>query len=72
MKVFVVDNQNGGFADFVDTEVGITLEKFLEARGINPASFLVRVNRQTVAMSCVLEEGSRISITPTKIQGATN
>jgi len=71
MKIFMVDNQNGGFADFVDTQDSITVEKFLEDRGINPASFLVRINRQTVAMSYTLQEGDRISVTPTKIAGAS-
>jgi len=32
--------------------------------------FLIRVNRQPVARDRVLQEGGRVTITPTKIEGA--
>jgi hypothetical protein len=33
--------------------------------------YLIRVNRQPCASDQVLQEGDRVSITPTKIEGAT-
>ena len=36
----------------------------------DPKTYLIRVNRQPVASDQVLQEGDRVSITPTKIEGA--
>jgi hypothetical protein len=36
-----------------------------------PQDYLIRVNRQPVAADQVLQEGDRVSLTPTKIEGAT-
>ena len=35
-----------------------------------PQDYLIRVNRQPVAADQVLQEGDRVSVTPTKIEGA--
>jgi sulfur carrier protein ThiS len=72
MKIMYVENQGGGFADYIEIETGMTVGQLLENKGINPASFMVRVDRQQVAMDYVLQEGQRASVTPTKFQGASN
>jgi hypothetical protein len=36
----------------------------------DPSAYLIRVNRQPVPADQVLQEGDRISLTPTKIEGA--
>jgi hypothetical protein len=38
--------------------------------GAHPGDYLVRLNRQPAAADELLTEGSRVSITPTKIEGA--
>jgi molybdopterin converting factor small subunit len=38
--------------------------------GRTAADYMIRVNRQPVARDYVLQEGDRVSITPTKIEGA--
>jgi len=38
--------------------------------GKQPADYLIRVNRLPVSGDQVLREGDRISMTPTKIEGA--
>jgi len=35
-----------------------------------PQDYLIRVNRQPVAAGQILQEGDRVSFTPTKIEGA--
>jgi sulfur carrier protein ThiS len=39
-------------------------------QGSKPDDFLIRVNRQPVPREYVLKEGDRVTITPTKIDGA--
>lgn len=72
MQVLFINNDGGGFADHVPVEPGTTVEKFFAQKISNggPADYLIRVNRQPVAANYVLQDGDRISITPTKIEGA--
>jgi molybdopterin converting factor small subunit len=72
MKLLYVNNDGGGFADYVDVTPGTTVETFFSERMPNRKSddFLIRVNRQPVARDYVLQEGDRVTITPTKIEGA--
>ena len=72
MKILVINNDGGGFADYID----------IPARHDGPGTlrppdgpgkadnYLIRVNRQPAARDQVLVEGDRVSITPTKIEGA--
>jgi hypothetical protein len=39
-------------------------------QGAKPENYLIRVNRQPAARDQVLVEGDRVSMTPTKIEGA--
>jgi len=72
LKVLYVNNDGGGFADYVDVVEGMTVEQFFAERNPNgkPQDYLIRVNRLPVAANQVLQDGDRISVTPTKIEGA--
>ncbi len=72
MKVLLINNDGGGFADYIDVTEGITISQlFAERIGHGkPADYLIRVNRQPVASDCALQPGDRVSVTPTKIEGA--
>ena len=49
--------------------VGALFEQQLPGR--SPEDYLIRVNRQPVARDHALQEGDRVTMTPTKIQGAS-
>ena len=72
MKILFINNDGGGFADYVDVSEGTTVEQFFGHRmpGRVAEDYLIRVNRQPVARDHVLREGDRITITPLKIEGA--
>ena len=72
MKVLYINNNGGGFADYLDLPEATTVQKFFEQQlpGGSPHDYLIRVNRQPAAAGQVLQEGDRISFTPVKIEGA--
>jgi len=72
MKCMYINNNGSGFADFVDIAEGTTVAQFFvdQVPHGRAQDYLIRVNRQPVPSSQVLQEGDRISITPTKIEGA--
>lgn len=76
MKVLYINNDGGGFADYLVIEDGTTIRDFVADRMNSyiergsPHDYLIRVNRQSVGSDYVLQEGDRVTITPTKIQGA--
>ena len=72
MKVLLVNNDGGGFADYVDVPDGTTVTQLFQQQigSANPSHYLIRVNRQPCPANQVLQDGDRISITPTKIEGA--
>lgn len=72
MQILFINNDGGGFADRIDVHDGITVEQLFSRRmgDRSPADYLIRVNRQPVSPDQVLGEGDRVSITPTKIEGA--
>ena len=72
MRVLYINNAGGGFADYVNVSEGTTVEKFFKNKMPNEqaSDYLIRVNRQPVPKDYVLKEGDRITITPTKIDGA--
>ena len=73
MKVLYINNDGGGFADHIEIEAGPTVEKLFRERlpERSASDYLIRVNRQPVVRDQVLQDGDRISITPTKIEGAS-
>ena len=72
MKVMFLNNDGGGFADHIDVPEGITVAKFFadQMPGRKPEDYLIRVNRQPTSRDQVLQPGDRVSITPTKVEGA--
>jgi len=71
MQILLINNDGGGFADYIDIQEGTSITELFQQRiKGTPADFLIRVNRQPVASNYVLQEGDRVSITATKIQGA--
>ena len=72
MKALFINNDGGGFADYVDVAEGTTVAQFFAQQLPDRCAedYLIRVNRQPVARDHVLQEGDRVSITPTKIEGA--
>ncbi len=72
MKILFVNCDGGGFADFIEVADGTTVEKlFAERVPYGKAQdYLIRVNRQPVPAGQVLQEGDRVTFTPTKIEGA--
>lgn len=74
MKIFFINHMGGGFADYVEVKKGTTVEEFFKQRipHGDPANHLIRVDRQRVGAQEMLREGQRVSITPTKIEGASH
>ncbi len=72
MKVLLINNDGAGFADYVEIDEGTTVQELFEGHISNPdpSSYLIRVNRQPVPRDQILVDGDRISITPSKIEGA--
>jgi sulfur carrier protein ThiS len=72
MKVFFINNDGGGFADTIDVAEGTTMGSLFKERVPHgkAVDYLIRVNRQPVAADHVLQSGDRVSVTPTKIEGA--
>jgi hypothetical protein len=72
MRILYINNDGGGFADYVDVSPIMTVEQFFNEKmpGREPEDYLIRVNRQPVARNTVLQEGDRVTVTPTKIEGA--
>ena len=72
MRILFINNDGSGFADYVEIEANTSVDKFFAQRmsGRDSADYLIRVNRQPVARDYVLQDGDRVSITPTQIQGA--
>jgi len=72
MRILWINNDGGGFADYVDVAEGTSVEKFFSEKLPNRDSqdYLIRVNRQPVPRDCVLQDGDRVTMTPVKIEGA--
>ena len=72
MRVLFINNDGGGFADHIEVEPNTTVAKLFAQRlpEAKAANYLIRVNRQPAAADQLLQEGDRVSFTPTKIEGA--
>ncbi len=72
MRVLFINNDGGGFADHIEVPEGTTVATLFAERmpGRKPADYLIRVNRQPVSADQALSDGDRISMTPSKIEGA--
>ena len=72
MRILYINNNGAGFADFINVEEGITISEFFDQKmkDQDVHDYLIRVNRQPVPKDYVLQENDRVTITPTKIDGA--
>ena len=72
MRIMYINNNGGGFADFINVEENMNIEKLFKQKMPHEESYdyLIRVNRQPVPKEYVLKENDRVTITPTKIEGA--
>ena len=72
MQILVINNDGAGFADYVEVSEGTTVQQLFsrQVASPKPENYLIRANRLPVASDQVLQEGDRISFTPTKIEGA--
>ena len=73
LRILLVNNDGSGFADYTEVRPGTTAGELFRAqmRDHNADDFLIRVNRERVASGYELQQGDRVTITPTKIEGAT-
>lgn len=71
MQITLINNNGGGFARTLDIEDGTTVVDFFNAEfpGESPHSWKIRVNREPVTASTVLQDGDRLVVTPTKMEG---
>ena len=71
-RLLFINNDGGGFADYVEVPEGTTVDKFFSRQlpGRDAADYLIRVNRQPVPKDYVLQDNDRVTMTPTKIEGA--
>ena len=72
MRLLYINNSGGGFADYLDVTDGMTVSQFFKGKMPHerPEDFLIRVNRQPVPRDYVLQANDRVTVTPTKIEGA--
>lgn len=72
MRILFINNDGGGFADHIEIANGTTVQDLFDqqVKSSKSHNYLIRVNRQPVPPNQVLQEGDRVSFTPTKIEGA--
>lgn len=72
MRILYINNDGAGFADYLEIAENTTVEQFFKIKmsGANAGDYMIRVNRQPVPKDCILQENDRVTITPTKIEGA--
>ncbi|MFO0938658.1 MAG: hypothetical protein U0798_19320 [Gemmataceae bacterium] len=72
MTIFFINNDGGGFANRIDIPDGMTVATLFADKmpNRNAGDFLIRVNRQPAVADQILNPEDRVSITPTKIEGA--
>lgn len=71
-KILFINNEGGGFAGDIDIREGQTVENLFKDKFPDraPSDFLIRVNREAVSGSYVLQDLDRVTMTPIKIDGA--
>jgi hypothetical protein len=71
-RVFLINNDGGGFADYVEVDDNTTIDQFFAShmQGVTPDGYMIRVNREPTVASYTLKDDDRVSITPTKVEGA--
>jgi len=72
MHILFLNNEGAGFADTIEVEPGTSVNAFFAKQfpDRRTTDFLIRVNRLPVGADQILTEGDRVTMTPTKIEGA--
>ena len=72
MRILYINNDGAGFADYLEIAENTTVEQFFKIKmsGAQASDYLIRINRQHVPKDYTLQENDRVTITPTKIEGA--
>ena len=72
MKILFINNDGAGFADQIEIAAGTSIDQLFQERVPHgkPQDYLIRINRLPTTSNYVLQEGDRVSMTPTKIEGA--
>ena len=72
MQILFINNDGAGFADQIEIAQETSINQLFTERVPHgkPQDYLIRVNRQPTTADYVLQEGDRVSMTPTKIEGA--
>ncbi len=71
IKVLYINNDGGGYADTIEIAENTTVRQFVADRvSGNATDYLIRVNREPTSADYILKDGDRITITPTKVEGA--
>ena len=72
MKILYINNHGGGFADHIDVAEGTTVAQLFEQKmpDSDPTDYLIRVDRLPASAEQVLQDGSRVTITALRIEGA--
>ncbi len=71
MRIMFINNAGGGFADHIEIAQGTSISKLFQDKvGGRVGDYLIRVNRQPTTAEYVLQPDDRVSITPTKVEGA--
>lgn len=72
MKILFINCDGGGFADHLEIPEATTVATLFceQVPHGKAADYLIRVNRQPAPANQVLQQGDRVSFTPTKIEGA--
>jgi len=72
INVRFLNGAGQGFGTTVQANDHTELKDFLEmhAPGSDPQNFLIRVNGQIATKNTILQDGDRVSMTPTKVAGA--
>ena len=72
MRIMYINNAGGGFANYLEVEENTSIQKLFTQKmsSDNSEDYLIRVNRQPVPKDYVLQENDRVTITPTKVEGA--
>ena len=71
MRILVINNDDGGFADYVEVDAGFTVAKLFAQQVSHGKSrdYLIRVNRQPTAPDQVLQEGDASALPPPRSKG---
>ena len=72
MTILVVNNNGGGFAERMDVPDGCTISGLMDCylEDVSASNSVIRVNRSPVEEGYVLQPGDKVTVTPTKIDGA--